>query len=667
MAVFGILPANMRLSTNRSLVTWVRKLGLGAFFCGGLLLFTGPGRAGETAAPQVAPPGSWVKPQFFDQAASASLLDSGADEHVLLLERQINAVQNETFVHSMRQILTLAGVQKEANLTIAYNPGYESLTLHWVRLWRSGQHLERLDTNQIKVVQPEREMNEFILNGEKSAILVLEDVRVGDVLDYAYSVKGANPVFGGHFSAEIPVQLEQPAERLLTRVLWPPQRQLRAKAHGCSVQPTATTTREGIEYVWDLRQVPALTLEDSLPDWYDPVPWVQLSEFKTWSDVNQWAGSLFQVTSPLSPELSRQVAAWKQLASPEEQVLAALHFVQDQVRYFGIEIGASTERPGDPSAVFARRFGDCKDKSLLFVTLVRALGFEANPVLVNATLGRAIENWQPSASDFDHCIAVVQCNGQTYWLDPTMNYQCGPLAAHYLPAYDCGLVICPATTGLTLIPRSAVPSQTATTEYFQLRGRSEAADLKVVTLAEGRDAEALRQYFATTKRADIEKSDTRFYADNYPGIRMTAPVVLEDDPLQNRVQTTEFYAIDNVWGSPDKNGKLRCDFYPSGIAAWLRKPADLDRHSPLGVSFPQHQILRTEVILPGAWPAESGHKSVSDAAFSLQRTLECNGNKLVMEYDYRALADSVFPGDIGTYLQRLTQASQMLGYGVIWK
>jgi arylamine N-acetyltransferase len=633
----------------------------------GVLAITIQGNASEISAANFAPPSSWVKPQFFNQQPSTNLLDSSADQHLLLLERQINALQNETFFHSVRQILTMAGVQKGATLTMDFNPSYQSLTLHWARIWRGAQYSDRLDTNKVNVVQQERDLDQSILNGKKSVILVLDDVRVGDIIDYSYSIKGANPVFGGHFSSAIPVRMEQPAERLLTRVLWPSQRHLYAKAHECSVQPALVAGKEVVEYTWDLRQVPGVALEDFLPAWCDPEPWVQLSEFKTWAEVNQWASALFQITSPGSPDLSRKIAEWKQITSREQQILTVLRFVQDEVRYFGIEIGASTEKPADPSAVFSRRFGDCKDKSLLFVTILRALGFEAHPVLVNATLERAIEDWQPSASAFDHCIAVVQCDGQTYWLDPTMNYQRGPLAAHYLPGYERGLVISPKTTGLTVIPLTTGLPQTTTTEYFQLRGKTESAELKVVTVAEGSDADSLRELFATTKRSDIEKNYTHFYSGLYPRIKVSSPIAIEDDEQQNRVQTTEFYSIDKMWTQPDKGGKYRCEFYPSTIAALLRKPVDTDRKLPLGINFPRHHILRTEVTLPEAWPFDADKKSIFDPAFTFRKDYRCARNKLVMEYEYRSLADSVSPERVSQYIQRLNQSLQSLGYALVWR
>jgi len=639
---------------------WLRRAG-----CLGVFLLAVQGFAAEvssaTAATTVSPPGSWVKPQFFNRQASPNNLESSADEFLLLQERQINVPQGETFLHSVRQILTTAGVQKGATITIDFNPEYQSLTWHWARIWRGTQHLERLDTNDVKIVQPEREVDDYILNGQKSAILVLNDVRIGDIIDYSYSVTGTNPVFGGHFSAEIPVQVEQPADRLVTRVLWPTQRHLFARPHGCVVQPALVAGKEVMEYVWDLRQIPGLAIEDSLPRWYDPEAWVQLSEFRTWAEVNQWALALFQVTAPSSPELARKIAQWKQIPSQEDQVLAVLRFVQDDVRYFGIEIGESGEKPTDPSTVFSRRFGDCKDKSLLFVTILRALGIQAYPELVNADMGRAIEDWQPTAVAFDHCIAMVQFDGQPHWVDPTMNYQRGPLAAHYLPGYDCGLVIAPGTTRLTSIPHTAGRPVTTTTEYFQVGRKTEPTILKVVTVAEGRDAESLRELFAGTKRSDIEKNYTHFYSTLYPEIKMSSAIAFEDDEQQNRVQTTEFYTIDNLWTESDTSHKVTCDFYPSSISRFLKRPVDITRSSPLGLSFPQHEILRTEVTLPNAVASESDEKSVADPAFTFRKTFRSNGRNVVTEYEYQSLDDSVAPERVGDYLEQINHASKLLG------
>lgn len=625
----------------------------------------------EGAGIQYGPPSPWASPHFWGQQTVADV-DAGTDERVLLWEQQLNVVSNETFVHSIRQVLTTAGVQKGSTISIDFNPGYEELTLHWARIWRGGQHLDRLDTNEVRVVQREQDLDQYILNGQKSAVLVVDDVRVGDVIDYAYSLKGTNPIFTGHFSAEVPVQLEEPADRLFTRVVWPKTKRIFAKTHGCLVQPSMVsgTNAAGtnvVEYIWDLRQVPAVALEDTLPGWYEAEPWVQLTDFATWGDVNRWAMSLFQVDGPFSPELTRKIAEWKQLPDQEQQILAALRFVQDDVRYFGVEIGISTEKPADPSTVFSRRYGDCKDKSWLLVSILRALGIEAYPVLVNSTLGHALDDWRPSAGAFDHCITVVRWNGQNYWLDPTINNQRGSLAAHYLPLYERGLVISARTTDLMVIPPSADGARTATTEYFELGGREAGANLKVVTVAQGRDADRLRDFFATNKRGDIEKLYTQDYSDQYPGIRMTAPLDMVDDEGQNLIQTTEYYSIGKAWTWSQQGGNYHFDLYPTSIAALLRKPHDADRTMPLGVTFPEHRILRTEVSLPKVFPADTQEKSIVGPAFTFQKNYSCSGSKLAMQYEYQSQGDSVAPEAVGQYMQSVEQSLQLMGSSLFWK
>ena len=642
-----------------------------AFVCGiifALVLQTG-GTDVPTAEvkPLIAPPAKWVVPQFFERLSKAGQIQPGEDQRLLLSERQINAADNETFFHTVRQILTVAGVQNGATVSVDFDPTYQSVTFHWLRIWRGTNHLDRLNADKIKTIQPERDLEQAQFNGKKSALLVLEDVRVGDLIDCAWSLGGANPVFGGRFTAVVAVQLNQPVERLLTRVIWPSPRRLYAKNHRSLAQAAVTSKKGTVEYVWDFRQVPGLHREDSLPVWYDPEPWVQLSEFQTWAEVNQWALALFQNAAPLSPELLQKIAEWRRLPSREQQVLTVLRFVQDEVRYFGIELGAGSHQPSNPSLVFSRRFGDCKDKSLLFVAMLRHLGIESYPVLVNTELRGTIADWLPSANAFDHCIAQVQCDGQAYWLDPTAGYQRGSLTAHYLPGYERGLVVAPRTTGLTAVPQRVNEPQTTTTEYFQLGRKNESTDLKVVTVAEGRDADNMRAYFATAKRSDIEKSYLHVYADLYPGIKATAPVEIVDDKSQNRVETTEFYTIDRVWTPSETDGKFRCEFYPYAIATLLRKPTDTERTMPVGVPFPQHQFLRTEVTLPEIWPPDGQNKTISDPAFYFQKNFTCRGNRLVMEWEYRSVADSVPANRSPEFIQHLNDASKALGYSLSWR
>src|SRR5690606_16334671 len=110
---------------------------------------------------------------------------------------------------------------------------------------------------------------------------------------------------------------------------------------------------------------------------------------------------------------------------PEQQILAALRMVQDDIRYFSLALAESTHRPTPPGMVLERRFGDCKDKSLLAVTLLRELGFDAHVALVRSDGGALLPHLMPSIKAFDHAIVTVHHDGRDWWFDPTMLYQRG--------------------------------------------------------------------------------------------------------------------------------------------------------------------------------------------------------------------------------------------------
>ena len=130
--------------------------------------------------------------------------------------------------------------------------------------------------------------------------------------------------------------------------------------------------------------------------------------------------------------------------------------------------GVSGYKPEAPSTVFARRFGDCKDKNFLLVTILRALGIEAHPALVNTRLRQTVIELHPSATVFNHVIAQVNLDGQIYWLDATANYERGPLAVRSWPCYGWALVVRPGTTELTAVAPSPELPRTTVTEYIHL-------------------------------------------------------------------------------------------------------------------------------------------------------------------------------------------------------
>ncbi len=97
-------------------------------------------------------------------------------------------------------------------------------------------------------------------------------------------------------------------------------------------------------------------------------------------------------------------------AGRREVLEALLTWIRHQVRYVAVEVGVGGYRPSAPAEVIERRWGDCKDKSLLLIELLAARGIEARPALVRSDLERPGGDF-PSPGDFDHLIVAVSTDG----------------------------------------------------------------------------------------------------------------------------------------------------------------------------------------------------------------------------------------------------------------
>lgn len=143
-------------------------------------------------------------------------------------------------------------------------------------------------------------------------------------------MSGDPPQLGGHFDELIYLAVNAPASRLLQRLLWPSSRPLRVRTRGGAPQPRIREVDGVREYLWDAASEP-IQMDASVPDWFDPWPAVELSDFADWGEVARWASPLF-VPAPAAVEAI--VAPWRALPE-EERAARALAFAREQVRYSG--------------------------------------------------------------------------------------------------------------------------------------------------------------------------------------------------------------------------------------------------------------------------------------------------------------------------------------------
>lgn len=596
---------------------------------------------------------------------NSSELDHEAEDGYvdIAYEKQVNLGQQSTYYKKVIKIISEAGVQNSSEISISFDPSYQQLTIHGIKIIRNEKSLDKLQPEKIKIIQQETELDRHIYNQSFSAILFLEDVRKGDIIEYSYTLKGFNSIFKGKYADIYDAAFSVPIYSLYYKIIVPAGRTIMIKNWLTEIQPDIQKTDNETIYQWKQNNISALHTQDNLPSWYDPYPAIMLSEYKSWKEVNDWAMQLFPDVKVLSPLLQKRINDIRTKdTSPEKRLLASLRFVQDDVRYMGIEMGEKSHKPFPPEKVLAQRFGDCKDKAYLLCTILRGLNIEAFPVLINSGYKKNVSTRLPSPKAFDHVTVQVILNNSSFFFDPTISYQRGTVNDISFPDYQCGLIISDSTTGLTNI-MAHEKGMVNVKEIFDIPDMSGKAQLKVVTTYSGSFSDDIRSSFNNNSHYEMLKGFRDYYADYFEKIKGDS-LSFEDNDTTGVFTTKEYYTITDLWKIEE--GKKKVQFESFVINGVLQKPSDISRNMPFSIRFPAWYKEEVEVNLPEYWNVSESSDKIACENFFLKSNFSYFYKKLLMQYEYRSFKDNVSAEETPRYLECYNQVNKSVAYKLTW-
>ena len=371
----------------------------------------------------VIPTPAWVVPAALTatKAADSDSHKGGAD--YVLVDHQIYAGAVELhYARFITRLINVSGLEDNSQITINFDPKIERLHLHSILIRRGTQSIDQLRNGRVRVIQRESNLEDQLVDGELTFHLVMTDVRVGDVVDYSYTLERRNVEWGRRNFGRMLTRWNDPVEFLRIRILSPDGSALKTLSYPAEAPTTAVASgRRVVE--WTRFNVPGLRHESDAPSWFQQYGAVEYSEFSTWAQVVEAATPLYSVAAQPSSEMKQLTARFTAAGTNAQRAIQVMKFVQEEIRYTGIEEGEAAFRPAPPNVVLARRYGDCKDKTLLAVTLLKSLGIEAAPALVSTRWKGDVENHLPSPGVMDHVVVRAVIEGQTYWFDATSTGQ----------------------------------------------------------------------------------------------------------------------------------------------------------------------------------------------------------------------------------------------------
>ena len=609
---------------------------------------------------QIAPAPGWVVPA---EAASGAPAEA-APMHYRIIDEQVRVEGRSMaeYTRVVRVIGDASGLATAAQIELEFDPAYQTLTLHRLDVVRQGQHINKLDRKRIELLQREKQLEQRMYDGRVTASIVLDDMRVGDEIDLAYTVTGLNPVFAGKFVHMAWMRSQRgPVMRYQTRLLAPAERDIRILKGPSDATQTASVNGGWRETVFTRSSVPQMRAEPGAPASAFLPDQLQFSEFADWAEVAAWGDALFKLGAAEKAVLKADEI---RAARPEKaaQVLEALRFVQEEVRYFGVEIGTSSHQPAAPDQVLAQRYGDCKDKVALLSALLRRLDVPVRPVLVSTRLRNDMDRLLPSPLAFDHVIARVDLDGKSLLLDPTRGLQTGTLAARAAVGMGQGLELAPAVSALSALAPAYETERMAVQDTIRVLRFSDDPVLESRIRYVGDLAEAMRDAVSRQGLVTLTDALNQQYVRAYPKLRRTAPPRVEPSTEGNDFTLVQQFEIGDFWRFPEQR-LLTAEVVGWGPIEWLMPPKMEARQQPLAFPFPgiyRHQV-RVEFAenvyqQPGSRRSEDG-----DRHFSVSVQAESGTNFLAYNAEVRILADQVQPADWAGFTAKLQQALPKLG------
>jgi hypothetical protein len=232
----------------------------------------------------------------------------------LLFDNQTRVVGREVwrFYRRVVHLTSEAGLHAWGELKLDFVPPAQRLLIHGIRVRRGAVVVSKLELDKIEVLHRARELEQQgVYDGTRTALAVLSDLRVGDVLELEYSVVGQNPVFAGHFTdiwtTRQAVAIGFARHRLLA------DRPFAVARLGTALQPTDTVQGGLHDYRLEVLAQPPTVFEEQTPVEITPVRLglLELSDSGSWADVATWGNGLFALPSPLPASIVEFAKRWR--------------------------------------------------------------------------------------------------------------------------------------------------------------------------------------------------------------------------------------------------------------------------------------------------------------------------------------------------------------------
>ena len=355
--------------------------------------------------------------------------DYPEDSSVFLLDQSVyevhpNGLYNR-FGQQVIKILQKKGAEDFKYRYVRFSPGRDEVDVQAAKIYKLDD-----EGNIIRTVNAGGPFNQS-LSGTRSKLYYnvqahvhfFNNLEVGDVIEYTYRVNqvAARNLYADYFGNLAYIRGGQPIKEKRVTYITPAEKDFYYNAVGIEKPPEITEEDGRRTYTWALKDLSKIKAEPKMPGFSELTPYIHISTFKDWKSVCDWYWGLIQDQFVLDQQAKDTTAEVIEGAETTLDKVRAIHnYVVQNTRYIGLEFGIHGHKPYKAYQIFSRKYGDCKDKATLMISMLKEAGVESD-IVVLRTRGRGnIDPYPASLAVFDHAICYIP--ELDLYLDGTAEY-----------------------------------------------------------------------------------------------------------------------------------------------------------------------------------------------------------------------------------------------------
>lgn len=355
---------------------------------------------------------------------------------LILLDRQIVTIGKNNVATTERylvvKIFADRGRDEFGEITQRYNRNGQVCEVLEARTHRADRSVVRPEKKAIADVSAPEVADAPAYTSAMLKVVSFPALEKNAVIEYRARVRPRKPGREDWFSGSILFGGYTPALRREFRLILPRGSKFRYAWNNTAepIAPVVETLGNSVSYTWTMTNTPQVFREPGMPDLARLVPVLYYSSCESWAQVAVKLKQEFEKGLESTGEIKRladSLAAGKPRSTAIRDIFL---YVTQRIRNVSLEYGRAGYDTRRASQVLKWRYGDCRDKNCLLVSLLRQIGVYAFAAVL--ARGAPPNEAVPSADVFDWLVTVVPTDSAGFELSAPETFQIlDPFAEYY--------------------------------------------------------------------------------------------------------------------------------------------------------------------------------------------------------------------------------------------